>query len=57
MNHDIFTLERIEGALEELEMLMAACDDGQLVLFAALYAKAYTIKLNLMAKENKHAGR
>lgn len=48
------TLDEINGALEELALLMADCDDRQLEIFSALYAKAYTIKLRLM-KENPHA--
>lgn len=56
MANEPFTLERIEGALEELTLLMGECDGAQLALYAALYAKAYTMKLNLLAKESKDAG-
>lgn len=48
------TLEQVTGALEELELLMAGCDEHQLQIFAAMYAKAYTLKLRLM-KEKPHA--
>ena len=52
MSKEPVTLEQIEGALEELADLMAACDNqAQLQMFSALYAKAYTIKLRLMPKE------
>lgn len=50
------TLEQVNGALEELALLMADCDERQLEIFSALYAKAYTMKLRLM-KEAPHAGR
>ncbi len=49
------TLEQVNRALEELALLMADCEYGQLEIFAALYAKAYTMKLRLM-KETPHAG-
>lgn len=55
MANESFTLERIEGALEELTLLMSECDGAQLAIYAAIYAKAYTMKLNLLAKENKDA--
>lgn len=49
------TLEKVEQALNELELLMSMVGDGkQLEIFAGLYAKAYTMKLRLMPKESKH---
>lgn len=51
-----FTLRELDGALEEMQLLMADCDEHQLQILSALYAKAYAMKLNLMAKETKHAG-
>lgn len=51
------TLELVEQAMEELALLMAGCDGKQLEVFSALYAKAYTMKLRLMAKEKPHASR
>jgi len=51
------TIAQIDGALEELQLLMAECDDSQLQIFSAIYAKAYAMKLSLMAKETKHANR
>lgn len=47
------TLEEINGALEEIALLMADCDQHQLEIFSALYAKAYTIKLRLMKETTK----
>jgi hypothetical protein len=48
------TLEQINGALEELELLMADCEYAKMEIFTALYAKAYMLKLRLM-KEKPHA--
>lgn len=53
------TLEQVEQALSELELLMsmlpsAGGSDQQMEIFAGLYAKAYTMKLRLMPKESKH---
>lgn len=49
-----YTLDEINGALEELALMMADCDESKLHVLSALYAKAYTIKLQLM-KEKPHA--
>lgn len=51
------TLETIEKAMEEIAYLMEATEGDHLEALSAMYAKAYTIKLRLMAKETKHADR
>jgi hypothetical protein len=49
-----YTLDEINGALEDLALMMADCDEAHLIVLSSMYAKAYTIKLQLM-KEKPHA--
>lgn len=51
------TVKEVNDALYELTLLMGVSQDspGVLETLTAIYAKAYCIKLRLMAKESNHA--